>query len=151
MLAVLLSCVLVEQTSALPDIAGIISGLSQKAMGILKGVTLPVLNSQVGFIRRHIDGLLSFFKDKEGEISIPNTPFTIHFTAERCHLLGIGKRLLLVDFQTCKAEASENTIGLTASCEKRSQKEAIECATEQVLNLLKAVSAAVQRAGSNNS
>lgn len=28
------------------------------------------------------------------QISIPNTPFTIHFTAERCHLLGIGKRLL---------------------------------------------------------
>lgn len=69
MLAVLLSCVLVEQTSALPDIAGIISGLSQKAMGILKGLSLPVLNSQVGFIRQHIDGLLSFFKDKEGDVS----------------------------------------------------------------------------------
>lgn len=68
-LAVLLSCVLVEQTSALPDIAGIISGLSQKAMGILKGLSLPVLNSQVGFIRQHIDGLLSFFKDKEGDVS----------------------------------------------------------------------------------
>ena len=69
MVVVLISCVLVGQTSGLPDIAGIISGLSQKAMGILKGVTLPVLNSQVGFINKHIEGILSFFKNKEGDVS----------------------------------------------------------------------------------
>merc|ERR1711942_56369 len=124
------------------DIGSIIAGLNAKAIGMLKSVAIPALNNEVSRIGAHIDGLIAFFKDKEGDIAIPNTPFSVHFKAERCHLF--GKRLLIVDFQKCKAKATEAQTGLSSTCEKGSQKEAIECATEKVLNLVKIVSIALK-------
>lgn len=53
--------------------------------------------------------------------------------------------LSVVDFQKCKAKATESQTGLSATCEKGSQKAAIECATEEVLNLVKLVSLALKK------
>ncbi|MDK0675413.1 hypothetical protein P5E99_15980, partial [Clostridium perfringens] len=66
------------------DIGNIIKGLNDKALGLLRNVAIPVLNKQVGLVKAHIDGILAFFQDKEGDIAVPNTPFSIHFVAERC-------------------------------------------------------------------
>lgn len=67
-IAFLICSFAVDQTEA--DISSILSHLSSKAITALKNVKIPVLNAQVGIIRSHIRSLLSFFKGREGNVSI---------------------------------------------------------------------------------
>ncbi|XP_029641169.1 uncharacterized protein LOC115215941 isoform X2 [Octopus sinensis] len=138
----LTSCLVVEKTHGLPDLAGIIAGLSGKTIELLKKVTVPILDTQIGFLRSHIEHLVSFFKGSEGDIPVPETSFVLHFVADRCHI--IGKRFLLTDFKKCKATVKEAQTGLSATCEKHYQKEAIECAAKEVIDLLQALVKKVQ-------
>ena len=70
MLTVLLTTAFTVNAQNRPDIGTIISGLSQKAIGALKQVAIPVLNRQVNLVKAHIDGILAFFQSKEGDVSI---------------------------------------------------------------------------------
>ncbi|XP_014789683.1 uncharacterized protein LOC106883259 isoform X1 [Octopus bimaculoides] len=134
----LTSCLVVENTHGLPDLAGIIAGLSGKTIELLKKVTVPLLDTQIGFLRTHIEHLVSFFKGSEGDIPVPETSFVLHFVADRCHI--IGKRFLLPDLFKCKAVVTENESKLTSTCTKGTQKEAISCAMEEVMNLIRLLS-----------
>lgn len=67
-IAFLICSFAVDQTEA--DVSSILSHLSSKAITALKNVKIPVLNAQVGIIRSHIRSLLSFFRGREGDVSI---------------------------------------------------------------------------------
>ncbi|XP_014789684.1 uncharacterized protein LOC106883259 isoform X2 [Octopus bimaculoides] len=131
----LTSCLVVENTHGLPDLAGIIAGLSGKTIELLKKVTVPLLDTQIGFLRTHIEHLVSFFKGSEGDIPVPETSFVLHFVADRCHI--IGKRFLFRSFMKCKATVTEKQTGLAGTCQKHYQKEAIQCAMSKTVKLLR--------------
>ncbi|GAB1603129.1 uncharacterized protein LOC115215941 isoform X3, partial [Argonauta hians] len=130
------SCLVVETVEGLPDLAGIIAGLSSKTIELLKSVTIPVLDTQIGFIRSHIENFVSFLKGSEGDIPVPETQFVLHYVADRCTILG-RKRFIVRSLMKCKATVTERDTGLSATCEKHYRNEAIDCASAKVIDLLK--------------